>query len=166
MMQRRDFLKVAACSAGGFVAAETSAVEPSKKTVNKGKNATLAAPCGLYCGACGAYARGTCHGCGCECGKCAGKRATWCDIAKCAKDKEIDTCASCSDMPCTRVIQFTCDPVWRTHTPCIENLRRQKAIGMEAWLREQKTYWSDERKLKRWVALQDECLKREKTFAR
>jgi hypothetical protein len=148
------------------VAAETLADEPAKKKTSEGKNATRAAPCGLYCGACGAYARGTCHGCGCECGDCAGKRAKWCDIAQCAGDKGLDTCASCPDVPCTRVIQFTCDPVWRTHTPCIENLRRQKLIGIEAWLEEQKTYWSDERKRKRWLALQEECSKREKTFAK
>lgn len=78
-MKRRDFLKSAACTAGGFVAVETLADEQSDKAVDKGKNATLAAPCGLYCFACNAYADGTCHGCGCECGKCAGKRAKWCD---------------------------------------------------------------------------------------
>ncbi len=165
-MKRRDFLKSAAATAGGFIAVETLADESSETTTDKGKNAALAAPCGLYCVACNAYADGACHGCGCECGKCGGKRAKWCDIAKCAKEKGVDTCASCPDMPCTRVIQFTNDPVWRTHTPCVENLRRQKLIGMEAWIEEQKTYWSDERKLKRWLALQKECANRERTFAK
>jgi hypothetical protein len=165
-MNRRDFLKLTSSIAGVLATVEALADEPRRKTMNKGKNATLAPACGLYCGACIAYDNGACHGCGCECGQCVGKRARSCDIAKCAKSEGFDTCASCKDLPCTRVIQFTCDPVWRTHTPCIENLRRQRQIGIEVWLQEQKSYWSNERMRQRWLALHKECHDRARTFAK
>ena len=45
------------------------------------------------------------------------------------------------------LIEFCFDPIWRSHRPVIENLRRQKKIGYEAWLAEQKEYWSDPEKL-------------------
>lgn len=112
----------------------------------------LLAPCGLYCGICNDYAAGECKGCGsdCTCGKCA---ACWhhdhCDIAKCAAGKGYKTCAECDDLPCTMLIEFCCDPFWRSHLPVIENLRRMKKIGYEAWLAEQREYWSDPEKLEK-----------------
>lgn len=60
-------------------------------------------------------------------------------------------------MPCTKLVQFAYDPIWRTHLPVIENLRRIRTIGADAWLSEQKEYWSDEKRLKRWLALYEEC---------
>ncbi len=112
----------------------------------------LAAPCGLYCGICGDFNKGRCTGCT--------VRSPYdenCDIIKCATDKKVDTCASCSELPCTLLVQFTADPIWRTHLPCIENLRRQKKIGRELWLKEQATYWKDEKRRSRWLALSSEC---------
>jgi hypothetical protein len=163
-MNRRDFLKGAAATAAGLAAVRALAEEPRRNTMDK---PILAAPCGLYCGVCGDYVNGECHGCGCRCGRCAGDHhARSCDIAKCAKSKGFQTCAQCEDLPCTRVIQFTCDPVWRTHAACIEDLRRQKRIGVQAWLKEQETYWSDEGNRKRRLALHQECSERAKTFGR
>jgi hypothetical protein len=72
-------------------------------------------------------------------------------------EKGLVTCADCGEMPCTQVIQFACDPIWRTHRPVIENLRRIRRIGAEAWLAEQAVYWADERRLDRWVRLHKEC---------
>jgi len=46
------------------------------------------------------------------------------------------SCAECDDLPCTRLIQFANDPIWRTHLPVLENLRRIQRIGVEAWLDE------------------------------
>lgn len=114
------------------------------------KDGNLLAPCGLYCGICNDFNTGECKGCasGCECGKCA---ACWhhthCDIAQCAEKRGHKTCAECEDLPCTMLIEFCFDPIWRSHRPVIENLRRQKKIGFEAWLAEQKEYWSDPEKL-------------------
>jgi hypothetical protein len=163
-MNRRNFLKNAAAAATGLAAMRALADEPRRTVMDK---ASLAPPCGLYCGICGDHVNGECDGCGCRCGRCAGDaHAKSCDIAKCAKGKGLETCAQCQDLPCTRVIVFTCDAVWRTHAPCIENLRRQQKIGVPAWLKEQEAYWSDEAKRKRWRALHQECSDRAKTFGR
>lgn len=105
---------------------------------------SLAAPCGLYCGVCNDRAAGECHACGCACGHCAGSaHVDYCAIAQCARDRGHESCADCIDLPCTRLIQFTNDPIWRTHASCIENLRRRRKIGTAAWLREQEAYWAD-----------------------
>ena len=119
----------------------------------------LAAPCGLYCGVCGSnLTSNECHGCGCDCGDCAGAaHAEVCRIARCAADKGYATCAECDEMPCTYLTEFAFDPVWRTHLPVLEHLRRIRRIGADAWVEEQRTYWADERRLTRWLALYERC---------
>jgi hypothetical protein len=114
------------------------------------------APCGLYCGICDDLAAGDCAGCGsdCTCGQCA---ACWhhahCKIVACVRGKGYRTCAECDDLPCTRLIEFAYDPIWRSHLPVIENLRRIRKIGAEAWLAEQAAYWQDdERRLRQHYA--------------
>jgi hypothetical protein len=105
----------------------------------------LAAPCGLYCGVCSDFVLdGVCHGCGCDCGQCAaGPHRRACHIYRCVTERELGSCAECDDFPCTRIIQFAYDPIWRTHLPVLENLRRIRRIGTEAWLDEQEAYWAD-----------------------
>ena len=126
--------------------------------MSQDRPALLAPPCGLYCGICMDHVNGECHGCGCDCGKCAGTaHSENCAIAGCARSKGVESCAQCKELPCTRVIQFTVDPIWRTHAPCIENLRRRRQIGTDAWLREQRDYWSDERARQKWLAMYEEC---------
>ena len=112
----------------------------------------LAAPCGLYCGICGVFDRGACSGCSVQV-----PRLKDCGIIKCVTSRHIDTCASCSELPCTLLVQFTVDPICRTHLPCIENLRRQKKVGREAWLEEQARYWTDNVIRKRWLTMFSEC---------
>jgi hypothetical protein len=119
----------------------------------------LATPCGLYCGICSEFLlHETCHGCGCDCGQCAAEphRAN-CYIYRCVIERGLESCAECDDLPCTRIIQFAYDPIWRTHLPVLENLRRIQRIGVEAWLDEQKAYWADRRRLDRWLQLHKEC---------
>jgi hypothetical protein len=41
--------------------------------------------------------------------------------------------------------------------PVIENLRRQKAVGVKRWAREQEEAWSNKWYLQRWIGLQKEC---------
>jgi hypothetical protein len=121
---------------------------------------TLMAPCGLYCGSCSdRLVEGVCHGCGCGCDECAAQaHHEACAIYRCCVvENGFATCAECTDLPCTRVIQFAYDPIWRTHRPVIENLRRIRRIGDAAWLAEQAAYWADERRLERWVQLHREC---------
>ena len=119
----------------------------------------LAPPCGLFCGCCEAvFIDKDYHGCGCTCGKCAGgEQAQQCAISLCAKGKGLESCADCADLPCTRLIQFVNDPVWRTHLPALENLRRRKMIGTDKWIEEQKTYWSDPKQLDREIKCHREC---------
>ena len=137
----------------------------------------LAAPCGLYCGVCSDLVLdGVCHGCGCNCGQCAaGPHRRACDIYHCCvTERELETCAQCDGFPpvvvlqdncCTRIIQFAYDPIWRTHLPVLENLRRMRRIGVEAWLDEQEAYWAcpepgrraDQRRRDRWLQLHKEC---------
>ena len=120
----------------------------------------LAAPCGLYCGNCSDLLLDrACHGCGCDCEGCAaGLHHTACAIYHCCTaDRGLASCAECDDLPCTRLIQFANDPIWRTHLPVLENLRRIQRIGVEDWLDEQGAYWADERQLDRWLQLHREC---------
>lgn len=121
---------------------------------------TLAAPCGLYCGVCSELVVDeTCHGCGCDCGQCAaGPHRANCYIYHCCGgEKRFESCSECEDFPCTRVTQFAYDPIWRSHLPVLENLRRIRRVGVEAWLDEQEAYWADWRRLDRWLELQREC---------
>jgi hypothetical protein len=55
------------------------------------------------------------------------------------------------------LIRFCYNPVWLHHLPVIENLRRQKTIGAEKWLKEQKETWSNQWYLQRWLWYQKEC---------
>jgi hypothetical protein len=121
---------------------------------------SLAAPCGLYCGACSDLLLDqVCHGCGCGCDQCAAEpHHEVCAIYRCCVlEKGLVACAECEELPCTRVIQFAYDPIWRTHRPIIENLRRMRRIGADAWLTEQAAYWADQRRLERWLDLHREC---------
>ncbi len=59
------------------------------RTVVEDKN--LVAKCGLYCGACPRYLKEKCDGCA------ANQKASWCSLRTCCMDKEIPSCADCSD---------------------------------------------------------------------
>ena len=120
----------------------------------------LAAPCGLYCGACIDYlVYGNCHGCGCECGTCAAsEHHKTCDVYKCCVEQRgFKGCNECGELPCSRLVQFCCNPVWLHHSPVVESLRRRKAIGTRKWLKEQKKVWSNEWYLQKWLWFQKEC---------
>jgi hypothetical protein len=54
-------------------------------------DAGLVAKCGLYCGACGSYLKGKCKGCS------ENVKATWCTIRSCCGERQIATCAECTD---------------------------------------------------------------------
>lgn len=119
----------------------------------------LAAVCGLYCGICSNYVDGTCHGCGCQADDCfAGKKHEVCAIYKCAFNKGLNDCSSCEDFPCTELIQFTFDPILRTHLPVLENLRRRKKLGTEKWIKEQEKYWKRNKdRFEEWIKFHREC---------
>jgi len=136
------------------------AVRAEKKRFRKDDGRKLAAPCGLYCGSCINYLiYKNCHGCGCSCGACAASdHHKRCELYKCCGIQKVhETCAQCKEFPCSMLIQFCYSPVWLHHASVIENLRRQKAVGIEEWLKEQKEIWKNEWYLQRWLWLQKEC---------
>ena len=155
---RREFLKIAA--AAGLLAGCRAAQQPTETPTAKGPlddvRAVLAGPCGLYCGICSDYASGECHGCGCECGGCAASyHHAQCEIYQCAESRGLMSCAACDGLPCTALVQFAHDPVWITHGPVIENLRRIRLIGPGTWVEEQEAYWSDRQHAAKWVYLHE-----------
>jgi hypothetical protein len=52
-------------------------------------NPELVAYCGLYCGACGAFRRGRCHGCH------ENVKAGWCKVRSCCIENQYSSCAAC-----------------------------------------------------------------------
>ena len=126
------------------------------------KSEFLAGPCGLYCGICADnITTKECHGCGCDCGQCAGGwHGEHCEISLCARKHKVSHCGECQEFACTKLIQFTSDPVWTTHAVCIENLRRRNKIGTEGWLGEQEAYWANEDNRKKEIMHHDLCGKR------
>jgi len=125
----------------------------------------LAAPCGLYCGACSILAavrRGdpqlleliaggvakylghpvevkdlTCEGCLSD------VRAIMCrecNLRACAFEKGLTHCAQCADFPCQQIIDFNNDG-FRHHSEVLDNIRHQQEIGIEAWVKEQEERW-------------------------
>ena len=125
----------------------------------------LAAVCGLYCGACSLYracrddnqerleevrqlissrAQVTpddlqCDGCLAQ-----GHLAPFCqqcEIRQCPGDKPgINRCSDCPDFPCSLVTEFNNDGV-RHHAEVMENIRRQREIGVDEWLQEEYERW-------------------------
>ena len=62
--------------------------------------------------------------------------------------------------------QFAYDPIWLTHLPVLENLRRIHRIDVEACLDEQEAFWAvaatschvmKRRRRDRWLQLHREC---------
>ncbi len=50
----------------------------------------LVARCGLYCGACPKYLKGSCPGCA------KNEKASWCKVRSCTMENNWSTCAECS----------------------------------------------------------------------
>ena len=167
---RQEFLKVAAVGllAGCRVAqqpAEVPTETAAAKALLEDVREVLAGSCGLYCGVCSDYASGECHGCGCERGRCAAmSHHAQCEIYQCAESRGLASCAACDDLPCTELVQFAYDPVWLTHGPAIENLRRIHLIGLTAWVEEQGVYWSDRRHAEKWEYLHERQAEAYKEF--
>ena len=159
MMERRDFLKagvVGMATTTTALSAESGEDSPVQPLTEQERRS--AAPCGLFCEACSEWKKGNCHGCGCDCGKCiASNHSPHCTIYDCTKRKGLESCADCAELACTNLIMHACDPIWRTHAPCLENLRRRKVIGTKAWIAEQREYWADEDKLRKQHFVEAQC---------
>jgi hypothetical protein len=100
---------------------------------NNKQNENLIAFCGLYCKNCSKYSKGSCPGCE------KNEKASWCAIRSCCIEKNILSCAECTDFQhlseCkkynnvfSKVIQF----VTRTdREQCIQIIRKN---GREAFM--------------------------------
>lgn len=51
----------------------------------------LIARCGLYCGACGKFKKGSCPGCR------ENTKASWCKVRSCCNDSGYSSCADCAN---------------------------------------------------------------------
>jgi hypothetical protein len=125
----------------------------------------LAAPCGLYCGACSILAAGrkndpkvmeliamgvadylghpvevkdlACEGCHSDV---VAIMCRECELRACALLKGLTHCSQCADFPCQQIIDFNNDD-FRHHSKVLDNIRRQRDIGIDAWIKEQDERW-------------------------
>ncbi|NQT74075.1 MAG: DUF3795 domain-containing protein [Chloroflexi bacterium] len=130
------------------------------------KNSSLlAAPCGLYYGACSIYqavrradtefltvaAIGITEMMGIlaeakdlQCDGCLSEvrsiQCRECLLRDCALSKGLTHCAKCNEFPCQQIIDFKNDQ-FAHHSEVIENIRRQQDIGIEGWIEEQQKRW-------------------------
>lgn len=95
------------------------------------------AACGLYCGACRAYAKGKCSGCA------RNEKATWCTVRSCCREYGWATCAECTLMEpdeCRKFNNFISKCfklVFRSDRQgCIERIRK---VGLDAFADEMKS---------------------------
>ena len=59
-----------------------------------------------------------------------------CKMMLCAKKKGLQHCFRCKEFPCINVNEFSSDGTSH-HRRTIENSKRMKEIGIEAWIKEQ-----------------------------
>ncbi|MHA2289831.1 MAG: DUF3795 domain-containing protein [Promethearchaeota archaeon] len=105
----------------------------------------LAAPCGMYCGACRSYLilkknlfeekgrKNGCKGCRIRNKNCSFIRRDCTLIRK----NEIDFCFECDSFPCVNLKNIDEKYAERYNVSFIENLKRNQEVGYERWLREQ-----------------------------
>ncbi len=95
--------------------------------------------CGLFCGTCPSFADGICGGC------LSGRVSETCAVCRhgfrdCAREHGIVRCSECGDFPCEMLERFRdahiVDGISH-HERILEYVRRQKEIGVAAWVREQ-----------------------------
>ncbi len=129
------------------------------------ERAVFVAPCGLYCGACSirsAYNRHdsellkamadgvslylghkvdakdlACKGCLSDVVSISCRE---CKMRECAAAKGLTRCSECSDSPCELVKSFNDDGLPH-HAEVLKNLKRQREIGVDAWIKEQDKRW-------------------------
>jgi len=74
----------------------------------------------------GLHADGGCPGCR------AGGGPPFCQIRKCARERELDLCSGCPDFPCSHV-----EALGAIYPTLIADNRRLQAVGLAQWLDEQ-----------------------------
>ncbi len=108
----------------------------------------LAAPCGIYCGACRHYLarskgmleerglRVGCEGCRVRDKQCVFIKK----LCPLIRKKEMDFCFECEDFPCEDRKKL--DQLYsRFDVDLLDNLLRMKKVGVKEWLKEQEDKW-------------------------
>lgn len=127
-----------------------------------------AAYCGLYCGACCSMVvnekqkggdtalqvltdekEQPCEGCDAI-------YQEKCEFVQCCRQHEVESCAFCNEFPCEMIIKFSKEE-WEHHQVVLDNLKRIKEIGIDAWLAEQKEYWKCPSCQSRTIWYQKQC---------
>jgi len=94
--------------------------------------------CGLDCVLCPRYyteGKSKCDGCG----SAYSYAAVGCKIFRCCvKEKNLETCAECSDFPCSRLKGIDESDSFVTHRKMMPNLRFIKKFGIKEFLNDQK----------------------------
>jgi len=110
----------------------------------------LAAPCGIYCGACRQYLlwkkdlykekgyKSGCKGCRIRNKNCAFIRKE-CSLLR---KKEIEYCYECTKFPCEKLQKLYILYQERYSVNMIQNLKRIKEKGVQIWLQEQKELYT------------------------
>ena len=60
-----------------------------------------------------------------------------CKMMLCAKKRGLQYCFQCEEFPCTIVSEFSSDGILH-HKRTVENSKRMREIGIEAWIADQK----------------------------
>ncbi len=101
---------------------------------NKIIKSSFYAPCGLYCGACGAT----------DCGGCLSEiideSIVTCTFRRCTTEKKLEFCCFCDDFPCKELNYWMHDE-WPHHWSAKSNLKFIRKYGKEKWLEVQKEEW-------------------------
>ena len=110
----------------------------------------LAAPCGIYCGACRqylvrkknllikrGYTRG-CEGCRVRDKKCAFIRRDCIALRK----KEIEFCYECENFPCVMLKKLDTIYQEKYSVNMVKNLKRIQEVGVEKWFHEQEKLYT------------------------
>jgi len=63
-----------------------------------------------------------------------------CGFRDCSQKKGLTNCSQCSDAPCQWLVDFSNDGVPH-HSEVLDSIKRQKEIGIDAWLKEQEERW-------------------------
>ena len=110
----------------------------------------LAAPCGIYCGACRAYLtrkknlfkekklKHGCQGCRIRNKNCTFIKKDCPPIRK----KEMEFCHECSKFPCDNLKKLDDTYLNRYNVSPIGNLKRLREVGLEIWLKEKEQLYN------------------------
>ncbi len=89
--------------------------------------------CGLNCAKCGLLETGKCAGCRGPADK---HWSADCGFLACTRVKGLRYCFECDELPCEKLTAFANDG-YEHHRITVENLKRMREIGLEAWLEQQ-----------------------------